>query len=141
MNRIVVGTVVLLLGVLVALVPQYVFPVCPGLIETVAGKHVPMKCFWMARAELGVGFIIGLSGLVMLLSKNMGVRLGLSMGTLFAGIVVIALPVCLIGVCPSPQMACHAGTLPALIILGALTILTTLFNAVYLHRQTGKQHA
>ena len=54
------GAAALILGICVAVVPFYIFPVCE------AGM-MPMRCFWTARAELILGILTGLLGVVSLL--------------------------------------------------------------------------
>ena len=49
---------------------------------------------------------------------------------LINGVLVILIPTVVIGVCGSADMPCHSGTKPALIIAGALIIVTALINAV-----------
>ena len=131
MNRIISpGSGIVLIGIIIILIPNYIFPVCPGLLETVAGKHVPMKCFWTARAEIGAGALVVLGGCALLLFKDHGARFGVSLMTAFAGALVVAIPTVLIGVCGSPVMPCRSGTLPALVVSGCLVIAAAVATAV-----------
>ncbi|PHI28203.1 DUF4418 family protein [Budvicia aquatica] len=129
------GGGILLLGFLIAIVPQYIFPVCDGTLETISGKHIPMKCHWTAIAELGTGGLISLGGISLMIFKDSGIRLGISLMTLFSAILALLFPVWLIGVCPSPLMPCHAGTLPALVILSSFTAALSLGNLFFLSKR------
>ncbi len=113
----------LVLGLLITLTPQFVFPVCSAGVPTASGGVVPMKCFWTARAVLGDGAAIALSGLLLFFIKTPGVRLGAALLPLAAGALAVLTPHWLIGVCPGEMMACHMGTLPALTLLGLLAVL------------------
>jgi Domain of unknown function (DUF4418) len=142
-KRIPVAAVVLiLLGVLAAVTPWYIFPVCEmkgtsdngmadmnvnagNAITNNPGTH--MKCWYTAEAETGVGILLLLAGLAMLLlpwrvsRKTAGI-----LGVVF-GILIILIPTVIIGVCDSPDAACRIGTLPALILLGAITIIFSIY--------------
>lgn len=117
------GAFVLLLGVLIALTPYFIFPVCEALIPTAMGGAVPMKCFWAARVSAGSGGAVAFAGILLLAGRAPGFRMGVSFMVLALGALVILNPHKLIGVCPGETMACHMGTLPALTLLGVLTIL------------------
>ncbi len=121
-----VSIVIVVLGLLIAFIPQYIFPVCEKAIETASGKFVPMKCFWMAKAELGVGGLIVIGGLFLLLVRSPAIKAGINMMIFFAALLALTLPVFLIGTCPSPKMPCHAGTMPALIIVSGFTMVISL---------------
>ena len=50
----------------IALTGWYIFPVCEmegKFVETKAGKLLPMPCGYTARAETGLGALVGLVGL------------------------------------------------------------------------------
>ncbi|MFZ5639236.1 MAG: DUF4418 family protein [Bacillota bacterium] len=126
-----------LTGILVMLVPRYIFPVCQfygRFIETKAGKLIPMRCFYTAQAELAVGAVIFFSALALIFARQAETRKTVSMILVLLGLVVIFLPALLIGVCKDPSMPCHAGTLPALTILGGALVILSLLGA-YLARE------
>lgn len=127
-NRIITGIIVILAGLLYMLVPQFILPVC----EHVSGNGPPMKCFWSARAELGLGAAVIFGGLLFLLLSNTAARLGISLMLLAVTILAAATPTVLIGACRLNYMPCRAGTLPALMILSGLLAILLLFNILYL---------
>ena len=123
-TRISFGAVALVvLGLLIALVPLCLFPVCEAGIATASGGSVPMKCYWTARVSLGSGGLVAFAGVLLLLCAKHPFCLGVALMAIPAGLLVILAPTQLIGVCPGEQMACHMGTLPALSLLGGLVIL------------------
>ena len=109
-------------GLLIAIVPQFLLPVCSASIETKAGRFIPMKCFWTGRAELAVGALIILVSILLFLSRNKSATLYLYIVLTGLGVVALLLPTHLIGVCMSPTMPCRVGTLPGLIVLSGLVV-------------------
>ena len=64
-NRIILGVVVVVFGLLIALGPQFLFKVCP-----VVGDVI-MKCHWSAQAEIGVGALIAALGIALIVFANL----------------------------------------------------------------------
>jgi len=123
-----------ILASLLILVPLYILPPCPGLIETAAGQYVPMKCFWTVRAETGIGCVIAFGGLALFLTKDRGQLTGIFMMLSVCAVFAGALPLFLIGMCASPLMPCRMGTQPALILLSSVLFLVSAGHAFYLSR-------
>ena len=116
-NKYVVGALLLVLGLLIAFGPQSIFPVCEF------NPEKAMKCHWMAQAELGVGLVIAVIGVLQMVMDHAKVRQGLSMAAALLGVLVLLLPLKLIGVCMNVHMRCVTLTRPALLMLGIATIL------------------
>lgn len=131
-NRLISGIVFLIFGLLIALGPQIIFPVCG-----ISGETAPMKCHWTARAELGAGLVIAFQGLLLLLFSSRQIRLGLNLAIGFNGVLALLLPTILIGVCGSTRMNCRSLTLPALVIFSTFVIAGSVINGIYLY-QTGR---
>lgn len=129
-NRLIFGILSIAAGLLLASGPQTIFPVC-GVHEH-SGEA--MKCFWTARAELGVGLSISILGLFSILAGSSRLRLGLTAAVLLNGILALLFPAVLIGVCGSTRMSCRALSLPALSVLSGLIIVISIINGVYLGR-------
>lgn len=139
MNRFLSSAFVILIGLLLILVPTYILPVCsPTEIMTSSHDHHItykfMKCHWTSQAEIGIGTAIVVIGLIMLLTKSTLIRLGLNISLLVIAMFVAAVPTVLIGVCPGEMMACHIGTLPALLLLSGALFIGILINVFYLKR-------
>jgi len=110
-------------GLLVILVPTLLLPVCHQKVETKAGALLPMPCHYTARAELAVGGLLILTGMLLYASKRRPeTGMTLSLVTLGLGVVVILIPTILIGTCRDPEHPCNLGTKPALLLLGLLTM-------------------
>jgi len=129
--------ILIILGVLVVLTPWFIFPVCEikGVSDTSMadmntnpGTH--MKCWYTAEAETGVGALIILTGVALLALPGRISRktAGIIGGIL--GLIVILVPTGLVGVCSTPDSPCRIGTLPALLLLGAVTVITGIYLAL-----------
>ena len=93
----------IVLGILIAIAPQTFAHVC-------AVKETPMACHYTAQAALGIGIVI----------VSDQTRAGLDLANAVLGVLTIAVPTVLIGVCKGAMMRCHMVTLPTLIVLGVL---------------------
>lgn len=144
-NRLVSSLLFIILGLLLILVPLYIIPVCPtsdvmpmqmGEMnhEMAHGTGKIMTCFWTARAELGIGSVIVLIGLLMLFTRTVFVRIGLSMSLACIALFSAAIPTILIGVCPNEMMLCNMGTKPALIIISGILFVVAIINTYYLNK-------
>jgi hypothetical protein len=80
-------------------------------------------CHWTAQAELGVGIVIIILGVLLLVLKAEGTKLGLLIAISVNGIYALAIPTVLIGVCESTHMRCHSLTKPALVITSIILLL------------------
>lgn len=107
------------LGLLVALTPLYILPVCEF-----AGKSA-MNCGFMGRAEVFIGLITLSVGVGLLLSKGTETLRWMMPAVFVSALSVIFMPH-LLGYCPSSQMPCHYGTVPMLHFLGGLLALGAL---------------
>ncbi|MBO5985629.1 MAG: DUF4418 family protein, partial [Lachnospiraceae bacterium] len=115
-NRLLTGGAFTILGILTAIGPQTIFAVC----DAMDGKF--MKCHWTAQAELGNGAIIAILGFLLFLSSHK-IRVGLQIALLALSVQTILLPNVLIGVCGGNHMSCRSLTLPALNVIGAISII------------------
>lgn len=125
------AVLLLVLGVLIALTPRYIFPVCEykGMrVMTQGGGYTPMRCFYTSRTELGLGFLIVLLSIFLLLSaqRETQVYLCLSLAAIFS--LVLLVPIWLIGICQGPTMPCRVGTWPALLLEGGFGLILSLLS-------------
>ncbi|MBI0060716.1 MULTISPECIES: DUF4418 family protein [Gilliamella] len=153
-NRVVTSVLFIFIGALLILFPLYILPVCPLPdaqaipATTVAGDgHIHMhstpgkimKCFWTARAEIGIGSLVIAIGALVLFSRSLFVRMGLSMALACTAVLAAAIPTILIGVCGNEMMRCNMGAKPALILLAIVLAIAAISNVLYLNKQVNKQ--
>ena len=129
-KRITVGTLFIILGLLISLGPSTIFAVCGPMDD---GKF--MKCHWTARAELGIGLGIVLLAVLSIVFASKEVRAGLLLGVATLSSNSILIPTALIGVCGGEHMQCNALTRPALLVIGVISIVIALVQAVILLRK------
>jgi hypothetical protein len=125
------GVVLMVIALIIIIVPQ--FTNCTaggGMVTTAAGKQIPMKCFWSARAEIGVGVLLLAIGLLMLLSRFKESIRNLSILGILLGIITMLFPVYLIGVCATPTMICVTVMKPLMITSGAAAILASILALI-----------
>ncbi|XKM14309.1 DUF4418 family protein [Orbaceae bacterium ac157xtp] len=139
-NKLLISVLVFLIGLLVITVPLYIFPVCNPMVMDDGHGHTSikmMKCFWTARAELGIGLVVIACSLVLFIAKNALIRLGISYALIFIALLIGAIPTVLIGICPNTMMLCNMGTLPALMLLSGALLLISIVNSIYLCKKHG----
>lgn len=121
-NRLIMGILVITLGILVALIPTIIFPVCTDMIELMNGKTLFMKCHWSAMAEILVAILMVFDGMLFITFRQRETRLALNIMLLLFGLTVLLIPTVVIGMCETVTMACRLGTEPALKIIGIITM-------------------
>jgi hypothetical protein len=120
-KAIISGATVIVLGLLIALGPQFLFKVCGH------GEGGFPHCHWSAQAEIGVGLLIVALGACMIVFPDPKTHLGLIIGVLMASIIAFAIPNFLIGGCGSLAMKCRKVAFPA---LTAESIVLLVFSAI-----------
>jgi hypothetical protein len=126
-NRLIIGIVITLLGLLLAVGTQTIFPVCE------AGEKI-MKCFWTGRAASGIGGVIAVVGVLLLVFGNKRTRIGLLLALIPIGIYAVLIPNVLIGVCGGAHMNCRALALPAITIIGTAVSIFAAASAFWLFK-------
>ena len=116
--RIIFGAIVIALGLLIALGPQFLFKTCGH------GENFP-QCYWSARAEIGVGLLIAVLGICFIVFKDPKIHLGLAIGIFLAGFVALFIPHSLIGGCDSADMLCQKIGFPALTVESIILLVTS----------------
>lgn len=117
----------LILGLLVFLTPEVLVPVCTELVEMKSGALRPMRCAYAAKAEMLLGALLMVTGLLIILYRKttkLVAALGLIVSAI--GIAIILVPQSyIIGVCMHHTMPCRE-TQKWLVAEGALAIATGL---------------
>jgi hypothetical protein len=119
-KNIIISAVVIALGLLIGLGPQFLFKVCE------AGCCGNL-CNISAQAEIGVGLFIIAVGICLIVYTDPKTQLGLLIGTFLTGIVALAVPHALIGGCGGMTMDCRRVAFPALTVESVILLV---FSAV-----------
>jgi len=120
------GIIFAVLGLLIALGPQFLFKVCTPMGDMF------MKCYWSARAEIGVGAVIAALGIALTVFTCKKTRLGLVIGILLSGINALLIPHVLIGGCTMHTMPCRKIAFPAITVIGIFLLIGAGIYTVYL---------
>jgi hypothetical protein len=121
-KSIISGAIISVLGLLIALGPQFLFRVCSTSCSCCG--DIP-TCHWTAQAEIGLGLLIAALGLCFIVFNDSKTQFGLSIGVFFSGIIALFIPHGLIGGCEEKSMACHRVAFPAITVLCAVLIIGT----------------
>jgi hypothetical protein len=113
------GIVLFLMGLMVVLVPRYIFPACEY------QGYSKMTCSYSAISEMFMGAIVMVSSAGIFFSKNSGTLRWLALVLIALGTSVLLIPES-IGYCHSSSMPCNYGTIPVLRLLGVLIVLLSL---------------
>lgn len=106
------GAPVAVLGLLLAAVPNYLFPVCPF-----RAGAMPMRCYQTGLVLTGFGVAFFVIGVLFILCVSSRIRLGLSASAMLLAVAGALVPTHLVGICSAPAMACRIGTYPAAMIV------------------------
>jgi hypothetical protein len=124
------GIAAVVLGLLIALGPQFLFQVCGPMMD---GGF--MRCHWSAQAEIGVGALIAALGIALVVFAAPKLRLGLAVGVFLSGILALLVPHALIGGCAMHTMACRKIAFPALTVVAILLLIGAGLYIAYLARK------
>jgi len=125
-KTIIVSSIVMALGLLIALGPQFLFKVC-----ALHGGVIPL-CHWTARAELGMGMVIAALGFCLIIFPDPKTQLGLAISIFLIGIMVLGIPHALIGGCSMKTMSCQKTAFPVLTIEGIILLILSAAMVVYI---------
>jgi len=117
MKKRIIGIIFTVLGLLIAIGPQFLFKVCKPMGEMF------MKCYWSARAEIGVGAVIAALGIALIVFICSKIRLGLVIGIFLSGINALLIPHALIGGCAMHTMPCREIAFPAITVISILLLI------------------
>ena len=118
---IIFGSIVIVLGLFIALGPQFLFKVCAH------GEKAYPHCHWTGQAEIGMGFLIASLGVCMMVFTDPKTHLGLAIGVFLAGFIALFIPNVLIGGCGMMTMQCRKVAFPALTVESVILLI---FSAI-----------
>ncbi|MBR4878508.1 MAG: DUF4418 family protein [Clostridia bacterium] len=130
-NKTIPSIVLIIYGLLVSFGPQTLFKVC-------VNSTTPMKCTYAAAAEIGIGLIAVLLGVLYMTSRGGHERITLSVASIGVAIVVMLVPSVLIGGCKNPTMPCILLTYPILYALSAAAMVFLGVNVLMLAKEEKK---
>jgi hypothetical protein len=119
----VLAAIIVVLGLSVAFIPKYVFPICEsGDLGFFSSYQPVMRCFWFGRIELFLGGLVVLSGLILFLRPTSDSYF--TVGALLIGlglvIILVSLNTVIGSTCGHMHSICQIGTKPAERIAGSL---------------------
>lgn len=117
------GFILVALALVVSIVPPLYNCSSDGkMLTTTAGKQVPMKCFWTARASIGAALPLLLAGLLLGLGWKRDAAAPLAIVAIGAGAIIALLPTYLIGTCATYDMICNLVEKPTMLAAGILSV-------------------
>lgn len=109
--------------------------VCTGMVETAAGKQIPMRCHYTSQALVFLGIILLVNALVYAVRKE-AVTSGV-IAAIASILAILSLSSTLgMGVCMNPEMACNL-TAPIVKVVGAIGVLIGIVS-IYLGIKSSK---
>jgi hypothetical protein len=132
----VIGFVLLALGLFQSIGTLWLFPTCGAKDD---GSY--MKCHWTGQTLIALGAVVVIMAVIYLFAKSKSVRGGIALSVIPVGLMTIAVPNFLIGVCGMPNMQCHAFTLPINTIIGAVSVGLGVLSSIYLLHKNDERGA
>jgi uncharacterized membrane protein YczE len=117
--------ILIILGILLVVSPWTIAPVCEvdGMFAQLAnGKTLPMPCGWTARAEISMGVLTLLAGLLLIFSESAETKRMIGLFGVALGVLTILFPLYITKMCAVADHPCNLLTKPVLLILGIATI-------------------
>ena len=131
-NKTIPAVILMIYGLLASVGPQTLFKICEN-------STTPMKCTYAAAAEIGIGAVTLLLGILYLLTQTRHERLLLSIAGIGMAALTAAVPAFLIGGCKNPTMPCVMLSYPILYILSGVAAAFLLFNIFGLNKPERKK--
>ena len=121
--KISLAAIIVILGLSVAFIPKYIFPICEsGDLGLFSSYQPVMRCFWFGRMELFLGGLVVLSGLILLFKPTPDGYF--TIGALLIGlglvIMLVSFNTVIGSTCGHMHSICQIGTKPAERIAGSL---------------------
>jgi len=124
--------ILIILGIVIVISPWTFAPVCEvgGMyVKTASGTNLPMPCGWTARAEIGLGALLVVGGILLLIAKSNETKRLIGIFCAAIGVLVILFPTVITGMCKLADHPCNILTKPVLILLGIATLIVSAYVA------------
>ncbi|MHC4144326.1 MAG: DUF4418 family protein [Planctomycetota bacterium] len=121
-----IGIIVVLLGLSIAIIPRFVFPVCEAGNLGFANSFQPtMRCYWFGQVEIVLGSLVAFTGLIMpfIPKRDIGLVSGLILIGLGVTVIAVSTNAIIGSTCGHSHSLCQIGTKPAERIAGGFVIL------------------
>ncbi|MCX6700102.1 MAG: DUF4418 family protein [Methanomicrobiales archaeon] len=118
----------IILGIFIIVSPWTIAPVCEvnGMYaKLTSGKDFPMPCGWTVRAELGIGALVVVAGILLAFAKSAEAKMMVGIFGAVLGLLVILFPTVITKMCALADHPCNILTKPLLIILGLIVIIVS----------------
>ena len=122
-----IGGILAAIGAALVVIVKFAAPVCAGMVETAAGKEVPMRCHYASAALVFLGILLLVNGILCMIKKEKFV----------CGVMAVVISILVyatfstgigMGICANPDMACNV-TAPFAKVCAAAGIVTGLASA------------
>ena len=138
LSKIIPALVLVILGIIVAVIPKYIFPICESDDLGFFGSYSPiMQCFWFGRVELFLGALVVLCGLILFVRP--APESHFAIGALLIGlglvIVMVSLNTVIGSVCGHTHSFCQIGTKPGERIAGSLIVIFGIILMIPFHKR------
>lgn len=128
------GAVILALSAFLTAGSAWIFPACGPKSD---GSW--MRCHWSQQAVIGIGIVLVILSIAYLILSQRSVKAVLSLAIVPVGLLAIAVPQGLIGLCGMPGMQCRAVFQPAVTIISIVIVLLAAVNAFLLLKAERKR--
>ncbi len=130
------AVVIFILGALVMLVPLVIFSVCDGAQAVEAGAHGGLHaCNNTLYAEIVMSVFVMITGVYVLIRPIGHIVANASIWVIVLAVIVGLLPMAVTGVCTMPSMACRNGTVPGLVVVSVLMIISGIWGSMTVRSQ------
>jgi hypothetical protein len=113
-------------------------PICEveGMYAQLAsGKTLPMPCGWTARAEIGMGVLAILAGILLNFSQSSETKRVIGLIGVALGILTILFPLYITKMCALADHPCNLLTKPVLVLLGVAVIVVSCYVIYTAHKE------
>jgi small-conductance mechanosensitive channel len=97
--------------------------------QLASGKTLPMPCGWTARAEIGLGVLLVVTGILLAIAKSNETKRIIGIFGTVIGVLAILFPTYITKMCGIAEHPCNLVTKPVLILLGLAAIIVSAYVA------------
>ena len=119
--------VIIVLGAILMLGTSTIFKTC-DINEKI------MKCHWAGRTEIVIGFLLFLSGILLIISKAKETKIILYIMSIAISISAILIPTVIIGGCIKADMICRTISYPCIYLISSIAIAISIIGLALQHK-------